>query len=158
MEYIYSLRIGLCPDFMAEEKFEQLLEFCRQSGIDDVQFFINMEEVNDGHLTKEETRPWLEMIAGFLPRLRAQGITVSLNPWITTLHTDRGRTLKPGQNFTTMVDFRGKAAQAVACPLDPAFREYIAGMYRDYARLGFDVIWVEDDFRIHNHSPLEWGG
>lgn len=158
MGYTYSLRIGLCPDFMAEEKFGQLLEFCRQSGIDDVQFFINMEEVNDGHLTKEETRPWLEMIASFIPRLRAEGITVSLNPWSTTLHTDRGRTLKPGQDFTTMVDFRGKAAQAVACPLDPAFREYITGMYRDYAKLGFDVIWVEDDFRIHNHAPLEWGG
>ena len=158
MAYIYSLRIGICPDFMAEEKFLQLEEFCKQAKIDDVQFFINMEEVNDGHLTLQETRPWLDMLAGFIPRLRAQGITVSLNPWITTLHTDRGRKLKPGQNFTTMVDFRGKAAEAVACPLCPAFREYIAEMYREYAKLGFDTIWVEDDFRLHNHAPLEWGG
>lgn len=158
MSYVYSLRIGICPDFLAEEKFSQLEEFCAQAGINDVQFFINMEEVNDGHLTMEETRPWLEMLAGFLPRLKQRGITVSLNPWITTLHTDRGRTLKPGQNFTTMTDFRGRAAEAVACPLDPAFRQYIAGMYAEYAKLGFDVIWVEDDFRIHNHAPLEWGG
>lgn len=158
MGYIYSLRIGICPDFMAEEKFLLLEQFCEKSGVDDVQFFINMEEVNDGHLTMEETKPWLDMIASFIPRLRARGISVSLNPWITTLHTDRGRKLKPGQNFTTMVDYKGNQAQAVACPLCPDFQKYIRKMYSAYAALGFDVIWVEDDFRLHNHAPLEWGG
>ena len=158
MGYIYSLRIGICPDFMAEEKFRQLEQFCKKARIDDVQFFINMEEVNDGHLTMEETKPWLDMISGFIPRLRSQGISVSLNPWITILHTDRGRKLKPGQNFTTMVDYKGNQAQAVACPLDPNFQEYIRKMYSTYAELGFNVIWVEDDFRLHNHAPLEWGG
>lgn len=158
MGYLYSLRIGLCPNFRAEEKFRQLEDFCAEAQIDDVQFFINMEEVNDGHLTVSETQPWLDMIASFLPRLKARGICVSLNPWITTLHTDRGRKLKPGQNFTTMVDYKGNRAQAVACPLCENFQKYISEMYRAYARLGFDVIWVEDDFRLHNHVPLEWGG
>lgn len=27
-----------------------------------------------------------------------------------------------------------------------------------FASLGFRVIWIDDDFRYHNHEPLEWGG
>lgn len=156
MKYMYSLRFGLCPGFMEKEKFRELEAFCEAAKINDVQFFLNMEEVNNGHLTPNETKPWLDMIASFIPRLRGHGIQVSLNPWITTLHTDRGRKLKPGQNFTTMVDYKGNQADAVACPLCPEFQKYIHGAYQSYAKLGFDVIWVEDDFRIHNHAP--WNG
>lgn len=158
MEYRYSLRTALCPDYRTEENFLKLLNFCIEAGIDDVQFFINMEELNNGHLTLEEADTWLDMIASLMPRLRSAGIGVSLNPWHTTLHTDRGRTLKEGQNFVTMVDYEGNQAKAVACPLDPAFRTYLGQMYSKFAKLGFDIIWVEDDFRLHNHAPLEWGG
>lgn len=30
--------------------------------------------------------------------------------------------------------------------------------YGLFAGLGFRVLWVEDDFRFHNHDPLDWGG
>lgn len=158
MGYVYSLRIAICPDFLTEEKFSKVLDFCQVARIDDVQFFVNMEEINAGHLTMDEVKPWMDMVASFLPRMRSLGITASLNPWHTVLHTDRGRTLKEGQEFTTMTDYLGQEAQAVACPLSPNFRRYISQMYSYYAKLGFDVIWVEDDFRLHNHSPLKWGG
>lgn len=157
-EFTYSLRIGICPDFEPETKFQTLLSFCEKAKIDDIIFIINMEEVNDGHLTREETKPWLEMLKAFRSRVKEKGMMFSLNPWTTTLHTDRGRKLKPGQNFVTMVDPDGQKATAVACPLDASFQEYIFEMYKSYAELGFDVIWVEDDFRLHNHAPLRWGG
>jgi hypothetical protein len=157
-KFVYSLRIGICPGFDSEEKFEQLLAFCREAGIDDIQFHMNMEEVNQGHLTPEETEPWLEMLATFKERLSNEGIGFSLNPWTTTLHTDRGRKLKPGQDFTTMRDHLGRDAEAVACPLCDNFTDYLTSTYARYAELGFDTIWVEDDFRLHNHAPLAWGG
>lgn len=157
-QYTYSLRIGICPDFAPEEKFETLLEFCEKARVDDVQFFVNMEEVNQGHLSVEDTRKWLEMIAGFKPELEKRGMTVSLNPWTSILHEDRGRKLRPEQKFTTMMDMNGKKAQAVACPLDKEFQKYISEIYALYAEYGFNVIWVEDDFRLHNHGDLEWGG
>lgn len=156
--YIYSLRIALCPDFHVEEKFPLLLEFCKQAEIDDVQFFINQEEVNQGHLTIEETKEWLQMIGKMKPQLEAEGIQVSLNPWITLLHTDRGRELKPEQHFTLMADVNGVSAKAVACPLDGEFQNYIKEIYRLYAEMDFSVIWIDDDFRLHNHAPLTWGG
>lgn len=154
----YSLRIAICPDFHPEEKITEILAFCKQASIDDIQFFINMEEINDGHLTPGETQPWLDMLAGFKSRVKEAGMTFSLNPWVTTLHTDRGRHLKPGQNFTVMTDYNGQKARAVACPLCKNFEEYISDMYQRYAQVGFDIIWVEDDFRLHNHVPLAWGG
>ena len=158
MPYVYSLRIGICPDFEPEEKLEHLLGFVESAAIDDVQFFLNMEEINDGHLTPEETEPWLEMLRSFAPRLKERGVTFSLNPWTTTLHADRGRRLKAGQNFVTMVDADGRSAQAVACPLCDNFRTYLSQMYSRYSELGCDIIWVEDDFRLLNHAPLKWGG
>lgn len=157
-KFTYSLRIGICPDFYAEEKFYDLLEFCKASLIDDVQFFVNMEEVNQGHLSLEKTTEWLNMIQKFKPELEAEGISVSLNPWTTILHADRGRTLSEDQKFTTMADYNGRKAEAVACPLDQEFQDYIRAVYRLYAGLDFSVIWIEDDFRLHNHPPLEWGG
>ena len=27
-----------------------------------------------------------------------------------------------------------------------------------YATVKPNMVWVEDDFRFHNHAPLEWGG
>lgn len=157
-KFTYSLRIGICPDFYAEEKFYDLLEFCKAAQIDDVQFFLNMEEVNQGHLSLEKTKVWLDMIQKFQPRLEEAGISVSLNPWTTVLHADRGRSLNEDQNFTTMADYNGRKAEVVACPLDPEFQDYIKAVYRMYAGLHFSVIWIEDDFRLHNHPPLEWGG
>ncbi len=157
-KFVYSLRIGVCPGFRSQEKFEEVLAFCREAGINDIQFHMNMEEVNQGHLTFEETEPWLKMLASFRERLKGEGISFSLNPWTTTLHTDRGRKLKPGQAFTTMRDYKGRDADAVACPLCENFTDYLTKIYARYAEMGFDTIWVEDDFRLHNHAPLEWGG
>ena len=157
-EYQYSLRIGIDPEFQADDKFQTLLDFCKKAQIDDIQFFLNMEELNQGHLSPEETEKWLSMIGRMKPEAEKNGFTVSLNPWTTVLHEDRGRTLQPEQHLTTMEDCRGNKAKAVACPLDKDFRSYIRCIYGMYAKLHFRIIWVEDDFRLHNHPPLEWGG
>lgn len=31
-------------------------------------------------------------------------------------------------------------------------------VYNRFAKLGFRVVWVENDFRYHGHRPLNWGG
>lgn len=156
--FTYSLRIGISPTFNTEENIIKLIKFSKNAKIDDIQFIINVEELNNGHLTLEESKVWLDMISKYKGEIEKQGITVSLNPWTTTLHTDRGRKLKPGQNFTTMVDSKGNKSEVVACPLDKNFQSYISELYSEYAKRDFDTIWIEDDFRLHNHSPLEWGG
>ena len=156
--YVYSLRFAIEPGFHVEEKLDLLLEFCKRARIDDVMFFINGEEINRGHLTREETKPWIDGICSWKMRLGEAGITTSINPWTTILHTDRGRTLREGQDFRLMVDPHGKQATAVACPLCEKWRSYLADIYAYYATAHPWILWVEDDFRLHNHAPLTWGG
>ncbi len=156
--FLYILRLAMAPDFREEERIESLLAFCKQAQIDDVAFILWAEELNTGHPTPEETERWLRMVGRVKPRLAAVGVTTSLNPWVVLLHADRGRVLKPGQSFQLMVDARGRMASATACPLSPALREHLRQHYERLAQVRPRTIWVDDDFRLHNHAPLEWGG
>lgn len=156
--FVYSLRIAVVPGFREEERLEALLAFCRAARIDDVMFFFNGEELNRGHPRIEETKDAAEAAKVWKRRLAAIGVTTSINPWSTLLHTDRGRTLRPGQDFTLMVDPHGRATAACACPLCPSWRTFIAQTFAAYAAVEPWAIWVEDDFRLHNHAPLDWGG
>ena len=109
-------------------------------------------------LPPEEAEPWLQMVERAKPKLAAAGVTTSLNPWVVLLHADRGRVFKPGQAFQPMTDARGRQASATACPLSPELHEHLRAHYRRLARVRPRMIWVDDDFRLHNHSPLQWGG
>lgn len=157
-DFIYTLRYTIQPGHHEEQRIKTLLQFCRQAQIDDVAFFINVEELNRGHLTREETEPWIKLILRCKEKLTPLGITTSMNPWTTLLHTDRGRSLKPGQNFRRMVDPYGGEASAVVCPSCPEWRRYISETYACYATVKPHILWVEDDIRLHNHDPLLWGG
>ena len=156
--FIYMLRFTLIPGFHEKERFDTMIDFCLRSGIDDVMFFTYGEELNRGHMTMDEIRRWTDMVSGIKSKLSGYGITTSVNPWNTLLHANRGRTLREGQNFGLMMDAFGNTAPAVVCPLCPEWRQYIAEAYSCFAGLEPDTIWVEDDFRFHNHQPLVWGG
>lgn len=156
--YKYILRYAIQPGHQEEPRLDELIAFCQKARIDDVMFFIDCEELSQGHLTIEETRPWMEIIARGQERLEPLGITTSINPWPSLLHADRGRTLKTGQKFTRMVDPYGNQAGAVACPLSKEWRGYFTQLYAHYASTKPNMLWVEDDFRFHNHAPLIWGG
>ena len=157
-DFRYILRCAIQPGFHEQEQTKTLLAFCRAAKIDDVAFFVNCEEVNQGHLSAEETEKWLTFIRGAGKKLETLGVTTSLNPWHTLLHGDRGRRLHPGQKFNLMVDYTGRKTSAQICPLCPEWRSYIKGIFEQYASVRPDIIWVEDDFRFHNHAPLKWGG
>jgi hypothetical protein len=157
-EFTYILRFAVQPGHHENNRLEGLADFCLKARIDDVMFFIDCEELSQGHLTVPETRLWLNVIERGKALLEPLGITTSINPWPTLLHGDRGRALKKGQNFNLMVDPYGNKAGAVACPLCDEWRNYITEIYACYASLKPNMLWVEDDFRLHNHGPLVWGG
>ena len=153
------LRIQITPDAYAEERIRRLVAHCKKFGYTNVMFLTTAEDFFRGHATIEEITPWVETLKSAARALRENGISVSLHHWIGIGHLDRGIGLKPGQDFTTMVDFNGKRSISVACPLDENWQKHFSEL------LGFlvseikpDCYWVEDDFRLHNHAPLEWGG
>jgi hypothetical protein len=153
-----TLRLQFSPRQNPADLTAQLLELIQSAPVDEVMFFYFGEEQNNGHETLEEIQTWLEHSRPFRQALQQRGIAVSLNPWHTLLHGDSGRRLKDGQNWQTMVDPHGHAAQAVVCPLDPDWQAYYLETLKLYAREGFRVVWIDDDIRYHNHAPLDWGG
>jgi hypothetical protein len=135
-----------------------LQRFVEEARIDDVMVFANVEEINTGHMSFEEQDTYLALIKKVQEVLNPKGITTSINHWHTLMHADLGKKLREGQNFRLMVDPLGNRAELCVCPLCEEWKRYIAEIYARYAALQPEVLWVEDDFRLHNHAPLIWGG
>jgi hypothetical protein len=146
------------PHQDAKKVTKQLLKLVKEAPVDEIMFFYFAEEMNDGHDTLERIKRWIEHSRPYRQALADAGILISLNPWHTLLHGDRGRTLKEGQNWQTMVDQNGRSCTAVVCPFDENWRAYYEETLKLYAAEDFRVIWIDDDIRYHNHSPLDWGG
>ncbi len=157
--YRYCLRISIAPDEFTEQRIGELIRVCKKYNYDEVIFFVNAENLNVGHMTKEQAQPYLDVIKAAKARLNAKGIGVSLNIWNTLLGIDRGRKLQRGQNFRTMRDMNGRDSTATACPLCEEFRAHFADFFVNAVRqIRPLTVWIEDDFRLHNHMPLEFGG
>lgn len=154
----YHLRCQIVPGPRAEQDARDLAAFCRRHAVEEVVLFVAGEEWNHGLLSAREEEQWFDTLAQIKPILEDAGIATSLNPWATVLHCDRGRLFPEDRQFKPMVSPCGETARAVASFADPAWQSYIRQQYGRFSELGFRVLWVEDDFRFHNHSPLTWGG
>ena len=153
------LRAFIQPNHFEDEQILEIISFCKKYQFKNVMLFINAEEFNLGHITKEESAPILAVMKKAKNKFHDNGISFGLNPWIEIGHLDRGRTLKDGQNFVTMVDMNGVRSELVACPLDEEWRKYYFDILTYYLQeVEPDMYWIEDDFRLHNHGFLEFGG
>lgn len=158
MSYLYSLRLALDPGWTDERGLADLPGLVEAGRIDDVMVFANVEELNTGHTDLEERVAFRDLAERTAAVAAGAGASMSINPWHTVMHGDYGKKLRPGQDFRLMVDPSGREARLAACPRDPAWRAYLAELYGYYAGARPRFLWVEDDFRYHNHPPLEWGG
>ncbi|MBU4201248.1 MAG: hypothetical protein KKG09_00665 [Verrucomicrobia bacterium] len=154
----YGLRFLILPGKDCLRRTRETAAFCLRHKITGVHLFFNAEEWYRGHPTEPEIRKFLVMFRQIVPIFRQAGLSVGLNPWTTIGHCDRGRALRAGQNFELMVSPSGKRSNISASFACPRFRRYLASLFHRLAAVGFDILWLEDDFRYHNHAPLDWGG
>ena len=158
-EFTNCLRAQIFPNHHEDERIASILSFCKKYGFQNVILFVNAVNYNVGHMTIKEAKPWVATIKKAKKILNANGISVSLNPWIDIGSYDGGRTLKEGQNFRTMVDRNGTKCVMVACPLCEEWRKYFFEFYEYLiTEIQPEVVWVEDDLRLHNHAPLDTTG
>lgn len=157
--FLNCLRAQIFPDEYAKERIESIASFCEEYGFQNVILIFNGEEHNVGHIKKDELVPWIETIKEAKKEFEKRGISTSLNPWMEIGHLGRGRSLQEGQDFVTMEDRFGKKSDLVACPLDSNWRKYYLDELSYYvSEVKPLVLWIEDDYRFHNHDPLSWGG
>jgi hypothetical protein len=154
----FHLRFQVIPGENAEWDASILVRFCNAHDIEEVVLFAAAEEWNNGLLSETEEDVWFETIKIVEDVLDKAGVVVSLNLWMTVLHCDRGRRLPQDRQFKPMVSPAGKVSRACASFANPQWRDYIYAVYGRFAKLGFRLIWIEDDFRYHNHDPLDWCG
>lgn len=153
----YHLRFQIIPGKDVERDAHILGDFCERHGVEEIVLLFAAEEWNNGLLSAKEENLWFDTVKRAKSVLDKVGVIVSLNPWMTVLHCDRGRTFPKDRKFKPMVSLTGEVSKACASIADPNWRDYIYKLYGRFAKLGFRVIWVEDDFRYHNHEPLAWG-
>jgi hypothetical protein len=55
-----------------------------------------------------------------------------------------------------MTGANGVTAKNNACPRSPEFLAYIKNLFRKYASLKPSVIWLDDDFRMPHHPPVDY--
>lgn len=154
----YIFRFCCDPGFNDAQEIPALLRYVDEADIDDVAVFANVEEINTGHMTFNEQNIYLKLMHKIKTLLQDKGVTISVNQWHSIMHADLGKTLRVEQPFRLMVDIAGNQAKLCVCPLCAEWQKYIAQLYARYAKLEPAILWVEDDFRLHNHDPLVWGG
>ncbi|WP_329561343.1 hypothetical protein [Kitasatospora sp. NBC_01266] len=152
----YHLRFQLHPTPDAAQQAGELAKFCAEAGVTEVVLLLGAEEFHTGHPAGRAEDLAFGTTATATTILREAGLAVSLNPWVTVGHADRGRGNTLG--FAPMVDPLGQVATAQASFACPRWRAWLAARYARYATLDLRVLWLEDDFRYHNHAPLHWGG
>ena len=91
----------------------------------------------------------------FFKRLQAQGVEMQVNLSTTIGHADHHR--QDEMPFPTMVDADGTGCEVSACPRSDAFKRYLHNTVSRYAVLKPKVFWIDDDFRLYFHAPVDHG-
>ena len=154
----YIFRFCCDPGFNDTREISALVKFVKAARIDDVMVFANVEEINTGHMDFAEQDVYLDLMRRVQQALAPLGVTMSVNQWHSLMHADLGKKLRAEQHFRLMMDPFGNTSSLCVCPRCDEWRAYITELYARYAALSPNMVWVEDDFRLHNHAPLVWGG
>jgi len=153
----YALRRTL-PTWSFSENLAELVRCLERYGVDELIVKTDTEEFTHGQPPLEWVRAYRKNLFEIKRAMDKLGIVYSLNPWITVGHCDRGRDSRkmiPG--LVTMVGHDGVKTTCCACPLSKAWRNHVEKVWTIYAETKPHVIWIEDDIRTFNHSPVEFG-
>lgn len=115
-KFRYILRYLIDPGFEPEARIREVVALCRKAEITEVMLLLCAEELSPGHPTEDEMDAWIALATRLREALRTEGIALSLNPWSTIYHNQRGRGLRPGQAFRLMVGENGVPSTVSVCP------------------------------------------
>ncbi len=142
----------------AQQQTAALIAYCRQHHVRHVILFSDNNWDTGWNLpTLEEAGARVEVLRPVVRQLRRSGLHVSINMMTTIGHGDFGRDERTRFPWQFMVGDDGEESHTAPCPLDPKWRDYIARLYSLYATLAPEIMFIDDDFRYHNHGPLTWG-
>lgn len=136
------------------QRLRELLEFCDEAKIDAVQFFVNQmpHTIGTPPRSAEEQLEWaVWMRDEVAPAVRTANMSYQLNFQLFLGHGGYGIDMSDEYDWEFLIDHEGGVGEGCACPIGPKFREKMGAMLRLWAGTGPDVMWIDDDFRMHNH-------
>lgn len=155
--YRYTLRLAVDKNVYTAEKKQRLIDFVKKAHISDVAFFLNQEELSDTHITLDKAKELIKNVDEISQSLKELGVTISLNPWTTMNHSDRGISIKPELDIKPMVNYQGVTSLSMACPGYSGWADYISDIYAIWASIHPHELWLEDDFRHYKNAPFKLG-
>lgn len=161
MSYRYILRYYIDPNFHEDERIVELVDFCQNSKIEEVMLFYNPEELFQGYPAQAEVDSWFALAKKVKLALDHANIAMSVNPWTTTVHLSRGRVFGEKQHsFQPMIGETGAVSPITACPFDENWQKQLGNFFARIAKeIAPTAIWIEDDWRLHNHEEnMNYGG
>ncbi|MGC9522345.1 MAG: hypothetical protein ACP5HG_10765, partial [Anaerolineae bacterium] len=147
----YLLRLYY-PAIETDDGVDAALRFVAEAGIDEVMLFEASYDRDPALLSLEVLKARFARLKSLVPRFREAGLTVHINVMITLGHTDHGGGHPEDFDVQFMVDAEGHVSASTACPLDPAFLDYVENIYRMAGACGADAVWVDDDVRFLGHD------
>ena len=154
MDPFYSMRLGSKQQL----EFDNLVEFVeifeRNKGCCDEVWFSTYY----GYPKLADHEHLADRIVESAAYVREHGIAASLQISNTIGHGSYNRVRDfSGFQWDDMVGPDGTHARYCGCPRDPVFLDYISTSTGYYARFQPDFVWIDDDLRMHHHSPVEFG-
>jgi hypothetical protein len=142
----------------AKQQTEDLIANCHQNHIRHVILFSdNQWDMGWNLPTLEEARARVEVLRPVVQRLRSVGLHTSINMFDEIGHSEHGRDERQRFSWQFMVGDDGAESHCCPCPIDPKWKSYVGELFGLFARLEPEIIYIDDDFRYHNHAPVDWG-
>lgn len=88
----------------------------------------------------------------FVERFQTKGVPVQICVSSTIGHTDAWML---STDLPKMVGSKGQVAKAMACPRSDALKASLKERFARYAALHPSVLWMDDDFRMPHHPPVD---
>ncbi|MCH2176812.1 MAG: hypothetical protein MK193_13905 [Lentisphaeria bacterium] len=150
-ELLYTLRLWPHHHMNTQLRDELLSMLDRNQGIVDTIWFCTPTH----HVDIAEHHKSAQIMLEAAQLFREQNICVGIQVAYTLGHGDGLFAGKPDDlPWDTMHGQDGTVSKSCACPRDTSFHNYLTEMTSSYAVVKPDHMWIDDDLRLVQHSPI----
>jgi len=130
-----------------KERIEDLIKFCKRTGCEGILFFSSSYDSMPSFIKIDDYKRYAEKLKIWVKEIKKEGLKFGINVLQTLGHIYFPAKIENEFQFQRKVDINGIKSKGGVCPLDENFRKYIGEVYKIFAELKPDIIYVDDDFR-----------
>ena len=133
----------------ADTTVRELLSYCAHTDTGNLMLFTSSYDLEPSFLPLEDYRSYAALMTKWIDTFHEHKIQVGINVMQTLGHIyypeDNERTF----GFRRRLQADGTPSGAGACPADAELQKYTGEVYKIFAALHPDYLYVDDDFRYH---------